>query len=129
MWRARNAAQQHKGFNVAQGYTQPSAIEEPASPTQREPAWEPAHVGNGAAREEQEETEVDTVAAGMAGAAHDADQEGPAEADEDEAESEQQKGSFAQRFSSPAERPSARASPAAPLGDRLKSLVAERPKT
>lgn len=127
--RTQNAAQQHKGFNVAQGYTQPSAIEEPQAQLEPEPAWEPAHVGNGAAREEQEETEVDTVAAGMAGAAHDADQEGPAEADEDEAESEQQKGSFAQRFVARREAKRARKSGGTSLGDRLRSLVAERPET
>lgn len=131
--RTQNAAQQHKGFNVAQGYTQPSAIEEPQAQLEREPAWEPAHVGNGAAREEQEETEadgeVDTVAAGMAGAAHDADQEGPAEADEDEAESEQQKGSFAQRFVARREAKRARKSGGTSLGDRLRGLVAERPET
>jgi hypothetical protein len=131
--RTQSAAQQHKGFNVAQGYTQPSAIEEPQAQLEPEPAWEPAHVGNGAAREEQEETEadgeVDTVAAGMAGAAHDADQEGPAEADEDEAESEQQKGSFAQRFVARREAKRARKSGGTSLGDRLRSLVAERPET
>jgi hypothetical protein len=131
--RTQNAAQQHKGFNVAQGYTQPSAIEEPQAQLEPEPAWEPAHVGNGAAREEQEETEadgeVDTVAAGMAGAAHDADQEGPAEADEDEAESEQQKGSFAQRFVARREAKRARKSGGTSLGDRLRGLVAERPET
>ena len=46
--------------------------------TRAGPAWEPAHVGNGAAHEQQEEAEaggeVDTVAAGMAGAAYDQDQ-------------------------------------------------------
>ncbi|MGZ8400865.1 MAG: hypothetical protein ACXWVI_06165, partial [Methyloceanibacter sp.] len=124
--RTQNAAQQHKGVNVAQGYTQPSAIEEPQAQLEPEPAWEPAHVGNGAAREEQEEAdgEVDTVAAGMAGAAHDADQEGPAEADEDEAESEQQKGSFAQRFVARREAKRARKSGGTSLGDRLRGLVA-----
>lgn len=133
--RTQNAAQQHKGVNVAQGYTQPSAIEEPQAQLEPEPAWEPAHVGNGAAREEQEEAEadgeVDTVAAGMAGAARDADQEGRAEADEDEvaSESEQQKGSFAQRFVARREAKRARKSGGTSLGDRLRGLVAERPET
>ena len=133
--RTQNAAQQHKGFNVAQGYTQPSAIEEPQAQLEPEPAWEPAHVGNGAAREEQEETEadgeVDTVAAGMASAAYDEDQEGPVEADEDEAEGQtvQQKGSFAQRFVARREAKRARKSGGTSLGDRLRGLVAERPET
>ena len=133
--RTQNAAQQHKGVNVAQGYTQPSAIEEPQAQFEPEPAWEPAHVGNGSAHEQQEEAEaggeVDTLAAGMAGAAYDEDQEGPAEADEDEAESQnvQQKGSFAQRFVARREAKRARKSGGTSLGDRLRGLVAERPET
>jgi hypothetical protein len=135
MARAQSAAQQHKGVNVAQVYTQPSAIAEPQAPLEPEPVWEPAHVGNGAAREEQEEAEavggVDTVAAGMARAGHDEEQDGPADTDEDEAESEteQQKGSFAQRFVARREARRARKSGGTSLGDRLRGLVAERPET
>jgi hypothetical protein len=133
--RTQSAAQQHKGVNVPQGYTQPSAIEEPQAQFEPEPAWEPAHVGNGSAHEQQEEAEaggeVDTLAAGMASAAYDEDQEGPVEADEDEAESQtvQQKGSFAQRFVARREAKRARKSGGTSLGDRLRGLVAERPET
>lgn len=133
--RAQNVAQQHKGVNVAQVYTQPSAIAEPQAPPVPQTAWEPAHVGNGAAREEQEETEaggeVDTVAAGMARATPDEEQHGPAGAEEDEAErdTEQQKGSFAQRFVARREARRARKSGGTSLGDRLRGLVADRPET
>jgi hypothetical protein len=124
--RAQNVAQQHKGVNVAQVYTQPTAIEEPQVRLELEQAWEPAHVGNGASRDEQDEAggEVDTVAAGMASAT---DQDGPAEADEEE--TEQQKGSFARRFVARREAKRARKSGGTSLGDRLKGLVAERPET
>lgn len=131
--RTQNAAQQHKGVNVAQLYTQPSAIEEPQAPLEPQPAWEPAHVGNGAADEEQEEAEsddrVDALAAGMTRAATDEQQHLQAEADEYEAESEagQQKVSFAQRFVARREARRTRKSGGVSLGDRLRGLVADRP--
>jgi hypothetical protein len=133
--RTQNAAQQHKGVNVAQVYTQPSAIEEQQAPLQPEPAaWEPAHVGNGAAREEQEEAEaggeVDTVAAGMASAGHDEEFDSSADADEEpESATEQEKASFAQRFVARREARRARKSGGTSLGDRLRGLVADRPET
>jgi hypothetical protein len=132
--RTQNAAQQHKGVNVAQLYTQPSAIEEPQAPLEPQPAWEPAHVGNGAAGEEQEEEaesddRVDALAAGMTRAATDEQQQLQAEADEYEAESEagQQKVSFAQRFVARREARRTRKSGGVSLGDRLRGLVADRP--
>jgi hypothetical protein len=133
--RTQNAAQQHKGANVAQVYTQPSAIEEAQAPLQPQPGWEPAHAGNGATRDEHEETEaggeIDTVAAGMASAGHDEELHASAQADEDEAASEggSQKASFAQRFVARREARRARKSGGTSLGDRLRGLVADRPDT
>ena len=132
--RTQNAAQQHKGVGVAQVYTQPTAVQEPQVPLEPEQTWEPAHVGNGAAREEQDEAEaggeVDTVAAGMA-RVHDEYQDAQLEAYEDEveSESEQQKGSFAQRFVARREARRSGKSGGRSLGDRLKGLVADRPET
>ena len=126
---------QHKGVNVAQVYTQPSAIEEAQAPLQPQPDWEPAHVGNGATRDEHEEAEaggeIDTVAAGMASAGHDEELDASAQADEDEAASESgsQKASFAQRFVARREARRARKSGGTSLGDRLRGLVADRPET
>jgi hypothetical protein len=133
--RTQNAAQQHKGVNVAQVYTQPSAIEEAQAPLQPQPDWEPAHVGNGAPRDEHEEVEaggeVDTMAAGMASAGHDEELDASAQADEDEVTSESgsQKASFAQRFVARREARRARKSGGTSLGDRLRGLVADRPET
>jgi predicted nucleic acid-binding Zn-ribbon protein len=126
--RTQAVAQQHKRANVAQVYTQPSAIAEPQAPP--EPVWEPAHVGNGAAREEQEEAggEVDTGPAGMARLGHEG-QDASAEADDDETETEHQKGSFAKRFVARREARRARKSGGTSLGDRLRGLVADRPET
>jgi len=130
--RTQSVAQQHRGVNVAQVYTQPSAIEEPQTQVEQvepETAWEPAQTGNGAGHEEPEETdasgEVDTVAAGMARSAHDEDQDGPTEVYEDEAESEAepQKGSFAQRFVARREARRTHKSGGMSLGDRLRGLV------
>jgi predicted nucleic acid-binding Zn-ribbon protein len=132
--RTQNAAQQHKGVNVAQVYTQPSAIEEVQAPLQPQPDWEPAHVGNGAPREEHEEAEasgeVDTMAAGMASAGRE-ELDASAQADEDEAASESgsQKASFAQRFVARREARRARKPGGTSLGDRLRGLVADRPET
>jgi hypothetical protein len=134
MARTQNVAQ-HKGVNVAQVYTQPSAIEEAQAPLQPPPGWEPAHVGNGATRDEHEEAEaggeIDTVAAGMASAGHDEELDASAQADEDEAASESgsQKASFAQRFVARREARRARKSGGTSLGDRLRGLVADRPDT
>jgi hypothetical protein len=128
--RTQHAAQQHKGVNVAQVYAQPSAIEGPQAPLEPQPAWEPAHVGNGAAYQEQEEAEaggeIDTVAAGMASAGHDQELDASAHAEEDEAASESgaQKASFAQRFVARREARRARKSGGTSLGDRLRGLVA-----
>ena len=136
--RTQNVPQQPKGIGVAQVYTQPTAIQEPQIPLEPEQTWEPTHVGNGAAREEQDEAEaetageIDTVAAGMANA-HDKYQDGPPEAYEDEveieSESEQQKSSFAQRFVARREARRSGKSGARSLGDRLRGLVADRPET
>jgi hypothetical protein len=134
MARTQNVTQQHKGANVAQVYTQPSAIEEAQAPLQPQPDWEP-HVGNGAARDEHEEAEaggeVDTMAAGMASAGHGEEPDASARADEDEAASESgsQKASFAQRFVARREARRARKSGGTSLGDRLRGLVADRPET
>jgi hypothetical protein len=134
--RTQTAAQQHKGVGGAQVYTQPTAVEVPEVPLEPEPTWEPTHVGNGAARQEQDEAEVgnevDTVAAGMA-AVHDEYQDAPLEAYADEveseSESEQQKGSFAQRFVARREARRSGKSGGRSLGDRLRGLVADRPET
>jgi hypothetical protein len=134
MARTQNVAQ-HKGVNVAQVYTQPSAIEEAQAPLQPQPDWELAHVGNGATRDEHEAAEaggeIDTMAAGMASVGHDEELDASAQADEDEATSESgsQKASFAQRFVARREARRARKSGGTSLGDRLRGLVADRPDT
>ena len=136
--RTQNAAQPHRGVNVAQVYTQPSVIEEPTPQIEPEQPWEPTHGGNGAAHEEQEEAEtvaeVDTVAAGMTRAAYAEEASGPAEAeaedaDDAEGEAEEQTTSFAQRFVARREARRARKSGGMSLGARLRGLVAERPET
>jgi hypothetical protein len=131
--RTQNASQQHKGVNVAQVYTQPSAIEETQAPLQPQPDWQPAHVGNGATRDEETEAggEIDTMAAGMASAGHDGELDASAQADEDEAASESgsRKASFAQRFVARREARRARKSGGTSLGDRLRGLVADRADT
>jgi hypothetical protein len=134
--RTQNVPQQPKGIGVAQVYTQPTAIQEPQIPLEPEQTWEPTHVGNGATREEQDESEaageVDIEAAGMADT-HDEYQDAPPEAYEDEveieSESEQQKSSFAQRFVARREARRSGKSGARSLGDRLRGLVADRPET
>ena len=134
--RTQNVAQPHRGVNVAtQGYTQPSAIEEPQPQIEPAPTWEPAHVGNGAAHEEPEEAEavaeVDTVAAGMT-RAYAEEANGPAEVeDEDDAdrEADEQPTSFAQQFVARREARRGRKSGGMSLGARLRGLVAERPET
>jgi hypothetical protein len=129
--RTQNVGQHHQGVSVAQVYTQPSAIEEPQPQIEPEPAWEPAHGGNGAAHEPEEaeaSVDVDTVAAGMTRAAQAEEPDGPA-GNEAEGESEHQKGSVAQRFVARREARRARKSRGMSLGDRLRGLVADRPET
>ena len=131
--RTQNVAQPSRGVNVAQVYTQPSVIED--APPQIEQAWEPAHGGNGAAYEQQEQAEtvveVDTVAAGMTRTEEVREPAEP-EADNDddaEGEAEEQPASFAQRFVARREARRARKSGGTSLGARLRGLVAERPET
>jgi hypothetical protein len=136
--RTQNVAQPSRGANVAQVYTQPGVFEEALPQIEPEPALEPAHGGNGAAYEQQEEAEtaaeVDTVAAGMTRAtfAEESSELAEAEADNDddaEGEAEEQSASFAQRFVARREARRARKSGGMSLGARLRGLVAERPET
>jgi hypothetical protein len=133
--RTQNVVQPSRGGNVAQVYTQPSVIEEALPPTEPEQAWEPAHGGNGAAYEQQEQAEtvveVDTVAAGMTRTEEVREPaEAEAENDDDaEGEAEEQPASFAQRFVARREARRARKSGGTSLGARLRGLVAERPET
>jgi predicted nucleic acid-binding Zn-ribbon protein len=136
--RTQNVAQHQRGLNVAQVYTQPTAIEEAQPQIEPVQAWEPAHAGNGAAHEEQEDVEavaeVDTVAAGMTRAAFADEADGPAEAEaEDDVDTESEAGehqtSFAQRFVARREARRSRKSGGMSLGARLRGLVVERPET
>ena len=121
--RAQGTPQQPRVVvEVAQSVTQIGAIEPapaPQAPHQDEAEWQQAHAGNGAAQAAEDAEagyEVDSVAAGMAGAT---EPEPPAESAGDIADNEE-KPSFARRFVS--RREARRAS----LGDRLRGLVAER---
>ena len=133
----QNVSQHHKGVNVAQVYTQLSAIQEPQPQLEPQQTWEQAHAGNGATHEEQEQVEaaaeVDNVAAGMTRAAYSEEADGPAEtaAEDDETESEagERQSSFAQRFVARREARRARKGGGMSLGARLRGLVAERPET
>ena len=133
--RTQNVSQHHKGVNVAQVYTQPSAIPEPQPQLEPHQTWEPAHAGNGATHEEQVEAaaEVDNVAAGMTRAVYAEEADGPAEAeaedDETESEAGERQSSFAQRFVARREARRARKGGGMSLGARLRGLVAERPET
>jgi len=132
--RTQNVAQHPRGVNVAQVYTQPSAMAGPQPQLEPQQAWEPAQAGNGAAHEQQEEAEpvaeVDAVAAGMTRAADAEPANGPAE-DDDQTESgaEEQSASFAQRFVARREARRTRKGGGMSLGARLRGLVAERPET
>jgi hypothetical protein len=121
-------AQQRAVMEVAQSYTEFRGVDEPQEP---EPAWQPAHAGNGVARElEMAEAahEADTMTAGMSGAA--AAEPSPPE-DAAESETEEPKGSLAKRFAARRERRRARKTEGkgASLSDRLKGLVADRAET
>ena len=118
--------QQRMVVEVAETYTQLSAVQEPQAPEPPEEDFQPTHAGNGVAHEpEMAEAgaEMDAVAAGMArAAAYPEEQEGPAE---EEAESEP-KSSFAQRFVARREARRARKGEGVSLSDRLRGLVADR---
>jgi hypothetical protein len=127
-------AQQRVAMEVRQTYTEFSSMEE--EPQELEPAWQPAqaaYAGNGVAREpEMAEAahEVDTMAAGMSGAAADAAEPSPPEQGA-ESEAEEAKGPLAKRFAARRERQRARKTEgkSASLSDRLKGLVADRAET
>jgi hypothetical protein len=125
-------AQQRAVMEVRQTYTEFSSMEE--EPQEPEPAWEPAqpaHAGNGVAREpEMAEAahEVDTMTAGMSGGAELAVEPADRIEHEGDSEAEEPKGPLAKRFAARRERRRARKTEgkSASLSDRLKGLVADR---
>ena len=131
--RAQGAAQtqQRMVVEVPQAYTDLGGIEEPEEPQEPEQAWHPVHAGNGADRETEmaePRLEVDTVAAGMARAAENA--EGPAAPEEAaDGDAEEPKGMLAKRFAARREKRRGRKTEGVSLSDRLRGLVAERPET
>jgi len=131
--RAQGAAQtqQRMVVEVPQAYTDFGGIEEPQEPQEPEQAWHSVHAGNGAERETEmaePRLEVDTVAAGMARAAENA--EGPAAPEEAaDGDAEEPKGMLAKRFAARREKRRGRKTEGVSLSDRLRGLVAERPET
>ena len=112
---------------VTQAYIEPSAINDLQAPqAEREEQWQPAHAGNGAAREpviEDAAPELDAMAAGMASAGPETAEE-PADPEEDvDSEAEEAKGSFARRFVARREARRARKSGGSSLSARLRGLV------
>jgi myosin heavy subunit len=127
--RAQGTAQVQQRVEMAQTYTEPSAIEELQAPQEpeepEEEEWHPAHAGNGATHEpEMAEAgpELDAMAAGMASAGTDAEDSPDAE-EEMDGEAEQPQGSFARRFVARREARRARKTGGVSLGDRLRGLV------
>jgi hypothetical protein len=115
---------------VAQAYTQLSAMEEPQAPEPPREDFQPAHAGNGVAREPEmaeAAAEMDAVAAGMArAAAYPEEQEGSAEEEEEQEAESAPKSSLAQRFVARREARRARKGEGVSLSDRLRGLVADR---
>jgi DNA repair exonuclease SbcCD ATPase subunit len=122
--------QQRMVVEVAQAYTQLSAVEEPQAPEPPREDFQPAHAGNGVAHEPEmaeAAAEMDAVAAGMArAAAYPEEQEGSAEEEEEQEAESAPKSSLAQRFVARREARRARKGEGVSLSDRLRGLVADR---
>jgi chromosome segregation ATPase len=129
--------QQRVVVEVAQAYSQFTAVESPGAQQQAEENWQLAHAGNGSAQHSAEQPEeaaaVERQPAATASAVPEAEENYAPETIEEEAfveaEATPSRGSFTQRFVARREARRARKSGGASLSARLRGLVAERTET